>query len=197
MHESCVLACRLDSVDWAMLTSVAMDVRVYLADLRHDFSGLLANDCMPLGVSYIKAVMDRDLPEAESRLFAYPDRLLEALRAEPPDVLMLSNYMWNEWLSFHFASLAKQLNPGTLVIMGGPNISLEEDRQIAYLEAHPEIDVYLLGEGDFLGTELVREFLEAGKSLQGFREREIPSSVYRRADGTLTRTEVWKRHSTS
>lgn len=170
-----------------------MDARVYLADLRHDFSGLLANDCMPLGVSYIKAVMDRDLPEAESRLFAYPNRLLEALRSEPPDVLMLSNYMWNEWLSLHFATLAKQLNPEILVIMGGPNISLEEDRQIEYLEAHPELDVYLLGEGDFLGAELVREFLAAGKSLRKFREREIPSSVYRRADGTMIQTEVWKR----
>jgi radical SAM superfamily enzyme YgiQ (UPF0313 family) len=176
-----------------MLSTTVTDVRVYLADLRHDFSGLLANDCMPLGVSYIKAVMDRDLPEAQSRLFAYPDRLLEALRSEPPDVLMLSNYMWNEWLSLHFAALAKQLNPEMLVIMGGPNISLDEDRQIGYMEAHPELDVYLLGEGDFLGVELVREFLTAGKSLRGFREREIPSSVYRRADGDLVRTEVWKR----
>ena len=36
---------------------------IYLADLRHNYSGVLANDCMPLGVGYMKAVMDRDLPE--------------------------------------------------------------------------------------------------------------------------------------
>jgi hypothetical protein len=41
---------------------------------------MLANDCMPLGVGYMKAVIDRDLPEAEARLFAYPDKLLAAPR---------------------------------------------------------------------------------------------------------------------
>jgi len=53
---------------------------IYLADLRHNYTGVLANDCMPLGVAYLKAVMDRDLPEVHSRLFAYPHRLHDASR---------------------------------------------------------------------------------------------------------------------
>src|SRR5438093_8966023 len=56
-----------------------MSACVYLGDLRHNFSGVLANDCMPLGVAYMKVVMDRDLPDVQTRLFAYPDRLLAAL----------------------------------------------------------------------------------------------------------------------
>ena len=72
-----------------------MPARVYLADLRYNYSGVLANDCMPLGVAYLKAVMDRDEPEIESRLFAYSDRLRNAIVNAPPDVLMLSNYVWN------------------------------------------------------------------------------------------------------
>src|SRR5262249_48662643 len=153
--------------------------------LRHNFSGVLANDCMPLGVAYMKAVMDRDLPAARSRVFAYPDRLLAALEQAAPDVLMLSNYMWNESLSFHFAKLAKRVRPETLVVMGGPNIHLEADRQLDYFRTHPEIDVYVLGEGDFLGGDVVREFLEAGKSLAGLSERELPSCLHRRADGSV------------
>ena len=35
-----------------------MDCRVYLADLRHNYMGVLANDCMPLGVACMKAVME-------------------------------------------------------------------------------------------------------------------------------------------
>ena len=170
-----------------------MGATVYLADLRHNFSGILANDCMPLGVAYMKAVIDRDLPGVESRLFAYPDRLLEALQAAPPDVLMLSNYMWNEWLSFHFAKVAKRIRPETLVVMGGPNIHLEPERQHAYLEAHPEIDVYVLGEGDFLAREVVRHFLDAGASIRALGERDIPSALYRR-DGAIAHTGMWERH---
>src|SRR5438105_10304581 len=170
-----------------------MGALVYLADLRHNFSGLLANDCMPLGVGYMKAVIDRDLPDVRSRVFAYPERLLAALESEPPDVLMLSNYMWNEWLSFHFAGVAKRLRPETLVVMGGPNIHVEPERQVEYVGRHPEIDVYVLGEGDFLAREVVRHFVAAGKSLAAFGERDVPSAVYRRADGSLRRTEMWDR----
>src|SRR5690242_15437362 len=111
---------------------------------------------MPLGVAYMKAVMDRDLPEVRSRLFAYPDRLLHAIETDPPDVLMLSNYVWNEELSFLFAKLAKARSPRTLTVVGGPKISIEADRQLAYLADKPYVDVYVLGEGDFLAAEVVR-----------------------------------------
>ena len=170
-----------------------MKTSVYLADLRHTYSGVLAVECMPLGVAYMKAVMDRDLPEVESRLFAYPDRLLAAMEEAPPDVLMLSNYMWNEWLSFHFATVAKRLRPDTLVVMGGPNVPLEPERQLAYMAAHPDVDVYVLGEGDFLAREVVRHFTEAGRSIRAFGAHEVPSCIYRRPDGSLVRTEMWER----
>jgi len=168
---------------------------IYLADLRYNYSGVLANDCMPLGVAYLKAVMDRDLPEVRSRLFAYPDRLWDAMRDAPPDVLMLSNYLWNEELSFHFAKLAKRLNPNTLVVMGGPNIPIEDDRQIMYFDGHPEIDLYVLGEGDYLATEVARHFLDSGMSLPKMMVRDIPSSIYRRPDGQIVLQKMWDRQA--
>ena len=171
-----------------------MPTTVYLADLRYNYSGVLANDCMPLGVAYMKAVMDRDEPEIQSRLFVYPDLLLDTLRTAPPDVLMLSNYCWNEALSFHFGKLAKRFRPETLVVMGGPNILIEPERQIEYLSRHPEIDLYVLGEGDFLAAEVVRHFLDAGKSWSKLREREVPSSLYRNADRQVVRHPMSARH---
>ena len=171
-----------------------MKTSVYLADLRHDFSGIIANDCMPLGVGYMKAVMDRDLPEVRSRLFAYPERLLDALASDPPDVLMLSNYCWNELLSLHVARVAKKIRPETLVVIGGPNIPMEPERQQQYVADHRAVDLYVLGEGDFLAAEVVRHFLESGKSIAKMGQREIPSSVYRLSDGSVIRTAAWERH---
>ncbi|MBC7926892.1 MAG: cobalamin B12-binding domain-containing protein [Bryobacteraceae bacterium] len=171
-----------------------MSTTVYLADLRYNYSGFLANDCMPLGVSYMKAHMDRAMPEVNSRLFAYPDKLWDAIVDNPPDVLMVTNYVWNEALSLHFGKLAKKVRPETLVVMGGPNISLEPERQTEYLRQHPEIDLYALGEGDILAGEIVQHFLDSGKSLQKMGARDIPSSVYRRPDGQPVRQESWERH---
>jgi len=167
--------------------------RVYLADLRHNYTGVLANDCMPLGVAYMKAVLDRDLPEVRAELFAYPDRLWEALQNDPPDVLMLSNYMWNEQLSLTFARLARRTNPDVTVVMGGPNISIEPERQIAWCETHPEIDLYALGEGDFLARDLMRIWLDAGGVREAFLARDLPSCLRRTPDGVV-RNESWERH---
>ncbi len=165
-----------------------MKPMAYLADLRHNYAGVLTSDCMPLGISYVKAVMDRDLPDVESRMFAYPRELFEAINERPPDILMLSNYLWNEEIGFFFARMAKELNPGVFVMMGGPNIPIEIDRQKQYVAARPELDLYLTGEADFLGTEIVRQYLDSGMNISRMGERDLPSSIHRRPDGEIVLT---------
>ena len=153
--------------------------RIYLADLRHVAGGFLANTAMPLGIAFMKAVMDRDLPEVESRTFAYPDQLLEAMKSAPPDVLMLTNYVWNERLGRHFTNVAKHLQQHTLVVAGGPNIPVETNRRIEFFGDWNNLDVYALGEGDFLATEIVSRFLDAKKSITKFLKGGVCSSLYR------------------
>lgn len=171
-------------------------MKVYLGDLRYDYSGVLANDCMPLGVAYMKAVMDREdkAGEIDSRLFVYPDKLAEAIRREPPDVLMLSNYVWNEALSHYFFRLARKANPNVLTVMGGPNISLEDERRKAYVNRHGHLDVYVLGEADFLAHEIVRTWIDCGASRQRLGELGLPSSVFRNPDGQADMRELMPRH---
>jgi radical SAM superfamily enzyme YgiQ (UPF0313 family) len=176
-----------------MNTFPYMSTVIYLADLRHNFGGVLATDCMPLGVGYMKAVMDRDLPKAEVRIFAYPDRLEEAMRTRAPDVLMVSNYVWNEALGLHFLRRAHQLNPNAFTVMGGPNISIEAERQAQFVADHPEIDAYALGEADFLARDLVLRYLDAGRSRAAIGDAEIPSCVYRRSSGEIVRNEITGR----
>ena len=173
-----------------------MATRVYLGDLRYNYSGVLANDCMPLGVAYMKAVMDRDDAERaiDSRIFVYADSLIEAIRTEPPDVLMLSNYVWNEALSHYCMRAAKAANPRVLNVMGGPNISLEPHRQLAYLDKYPFVDVYALGEGDFLAHHIVQAFLDAGGSIARLGAAGLPSAVFRNPEGQAAIDETKPRH---
>ena len=170
-----------------------MTLNVYLGDLRYHTAGILANDCMPLGVAYMKAVIDRDNPAAAASLFVYPDVLLEALKSAPPDVLMLSNYVWNESLSREFFRIAKKVNPNVLTVMGGPNLPLEPDRQIAYLEQHPEIDVYITGEGDFAANTLLNVFMDAGLSHKVFGARGVQSAMWRNPEGQVVRNDTHAR----
>jgi radical SAM superfamily enzyme YgiQ (UPF0313 family) len=151
---------------------------------------------MPLGVAYMKAVMDRDDPsgDIDSKLFVYPSRLLEVLRDDPPDVLMLSNYSWNEALSHCFFRLAKSIDPNILTVMGGPNISVEPARQASYLASHPAVDVYALGEGDFLAHTIVRMFADAGLSISRLGAKGLPSAAYRNPEGQAVVNLTPPRH---
>lgn len=171
-----------------------MTIKVFLGDLRYAHAGILANDCMPLGVAYMKAVMDRDNPEIDSRLFVYPDKLLAALKETPPDVLMLSNYVWNEALSLEFFRIARELNPNVITVMGGPNIPQESARQAAYLAARPELDIYVLGEADFLAARLVQALGDSGLSLKRFGATGFESIVYRNPEGQAIAGPVRPRH---
>ena len=70
---------------------------------------------------------------------------------------MLSNYMWNEGLSFHFATVAKRMRPEHAGRDGRPeHLASSPNARSPTSRAHPEIDVYVLGEGDFLAREVVR-----------------------------------------
>src|SRR5205807_5801654 len=134
---------------------------------------------------------DRDLPssEARSQVFAYVADLLAAIAACPPDVIMVSNYVWNEALSRFCLRRAKQANPMVLTVMGGPNIPVEAARQIEFMDQRPEIDLYVLGEGDFLARDVVSHFLEAG-SVAALGERHINSCMYRRSGGVIRNDQI-------
>jgi radical SAM superfamily enzyme YgiQ (UPF0313 family) len=165
-------------------------VRVYLADLRHNWAGIISTDCMPLSVGYMKAVMDRDLPsdEVTSQIFSYPADLVEAIDENAPEIVMVSNYMWNEALGRQALRRAKRLNPNAITVMGGPNIPVEAERQIEFVQDRPEIDIYVLGEGDFLAAQIVRAYLENNRHRERTLEAHIPSCV-RRSPAGLIRTE--------
>ena len=167
---------------------------IYLADLRHNYSGVLSVDAMPLGVGYIQAVMSTRFTDDQIsvRTFAYPDDLLSALDASPPDVLMVGNYMWNEALGHFFLRHLKRLRPHALAVMGGPNISNESERQVEYVESHPEIDVYICGEADFVASDLIELFLQSDRNVAALGACDIPSSVFRR-DGTVMRSSTAPR----
>ena len=104
-----------------------MSLNVYLADLKHNYLGVSTSYGIPVGVGYMKAVMDKEFPEASSYLFTYPEKLSEAIQSKVPDVLFLTNYMWNEQLSLHYARMVHEKSKGSaLIVMGGPNFPLDE-----------------------------------------------------------------------
>lgn len=153
-------------------------MRIFLADLGHNLL-TLSSDVYPLGVAnlatYVGAQTDLGT-RVEFSIFREPQDLKAALERGAPDVLGLSNYAWNEELAYHFATYAKQLNPATLVVMGGPNYPLVDSVREAFLRGLPNIDLYVDGptyEGEVAFANLVRRFAESKQRIEGLREGRV------------------------
>src|SRR5690349_7045607 len=146
-------------------------MRIFLADLGHNLL-TKSSDVYPLGVANLATYLARHLTETkvDVRLFREPQDLKQALDAGAPDVLGLSNYAWNEELSYHFAKYTKAKSPRTLTVMGGPNFPLVRSVKDAFLRSIPDVDVYVDGptyEGERALLELVRRFHAEKRSIAG------------------------------
>lgn len=169
-------------------------IAIYFADLRHNYQGITSTDAMPLGIAYMKSVLDKEKPEVNSELFAYPDELEDRLKKQSPDVLFLTNYMWNENLSLHFAKWTKIANPKTLVVMGGPNFPIEDHRKIDFFDSiYPYVDIYATGEGDFYASYIVKKFMHSDLSIHKLLKEELHSSIYKLNKEKTVVTEILPR----
>ncbi len=168
--------------------------KVTFSDLTHTGVVIDAN-YIPLAVGYVAAYAKKNLGDKiEPRLFRYPDALERFLAQETPAISCFSNYMWNERLQLEFARRLKERSPKTVTVFGGPNFPTDVEGQRRFVEAHPEIDFYIDGEGE-------PAFVELFKALESFdfdakklkKERRIIPSVCYIHDGSFIRGELLPR----
>ena len=80
-------------------------LKSYMGDLTHD-TIILVSDTIPINVGYIAAYAKQKYGyQIDLTLFKYPQSIIDAIKAQPPDVLALSNYSWNSHLSERVAGL--------------------------------------------------------------------------------------------
>ena len=139
-----------------------LDANVWLADLTHT-QQVIASETIPAAVGSIATFTEArvELP-SPIRLFKYPERLAEALETELPDVIGFSNYIWNLRLSYRFAEVIRELSPETVIVFGGPNYSVLDHERIEFLKKYPEIDFYVIKEGEAAFANLLMKLATNG-----------------------------------
>lgn len=161
-------------------------LRIFLADLVHDFR---ANHfCTPLGVAFVAEYLKHEFPgQVDIQLFKSPAKLIAAIdnADAPPHIVGLSNYSWNQELNRYLEQRIAATMPDTVLIQGGPHIRIGEDGIRDHLVSHPEVDYYIMFEGEFPTANLVRYFLETGRPVKGRDcDRKITGVAYL-SDGGL------------
>jgi radical SAM superfamily enzyme YgiQ (UPF0313 family) len=116
------------------------------------------------GLRCLRAALGPYRARSAIREFTIHDRpidVVEALLAERPQLIGLGVYVWNAVLALAVARLLKRLAPEVTLVLGGPEVSHELDRQpIVALADH-----VVTGEGERAFAELVAATLEGRRFL--------------------------------
>jgi radical SAM superfamily enzyme YgiQ (UPF0313 family) len=160
------------------MSSTGAPLTIYLGDLTYTTLSL-ATDAFPLNVGFIAAYAKQQFgAEVDIRIFKYIPDLEQALAEKPPHILGVSNYPWNFNLGLEFFQMAHATSPGTICVMGGPNIPLEDEPRKKFIRRHPEIDFYAYLEGEEAFANLVTRAIETGVDRERMKSAPIDGFIH-------------------
>jgi len=111
-----------------------------------------------LGLRYLYANMQQLQPQTKIREFSIngqENEIAEKLLAESPLIIGFGVYIWNSTETLNLVRLLKAINPNLIIVLGGPEVSYESERQ----EIVELADYVIKGQGDLEFTRLCQNLL--------------------------------------
>tara|TARA_Y100000590_G_C15730025_1_gene1016628 strand:+ start:558 stop:2666 length:2109 start_codon:yes stop_codon:yes gene_type:complete len=164
-------------------------MKILLGDPRHNTVGAHSY-FVPIGIGYIGANLLEQFKEdnVDLKLCTDPKEIFTLLEDWKPDIIGISNYIWNSYLSDLICRKAKKINPNTLCILGGPefpagtgqriiqNTQLDKtyDKCLKYLSERPSVDYFVWTDGEVAFPEIIKEFKKNNFSLSAMKKKDEP-----------------------
>lgn len=165
-------------------------LKVLLGDPRHGID-YAHSPYVPIGIGYIASYLKKKFEgqvNIEVELSTNPKEIFDLLDNWKPDIIGISNYVWNASLSNFICEYAKKINPNTLSILGGPefpagtgarnikNTSEDQtyDKSFKYLINRPSVDFFAWSDGEVAFIEIVKKFIENNCSVPSMKLSDKP-----------------------
>ena len=155
-------------------------MKIALCLLAHENSmGVLQNNYFPLSIGLINEFLKANIKNIDLNieLFKKPSELSTYIDNNDPDIVMFGNYMWIEKLNCFYAKSIKEKLPETLVVFGGPNLSLNEDQNISFLKENSYIDFLIDGDAEIVAKNLILAFNSVKKNIEETKKLYIPNTL--------------------
>lgn len=132
-------------------------LKIALGDLRHRTLGR-HSVLMPLGIGLIASYLKKNIQDkVDIRLYENPTKLFNEISIWEPNIIGLSNYMWNAELNRLVFTYAKKLHKDVICVAGGPEFPVDMKECKSFLDKRPEIDFYAFLEGEVAFAKLVEK----------------------------------------
>ena len=150
-------------------------MKILLCDPRHDTVGTHSN-YVPINIGYIATYLKKKITKIDLQLkiVTETNEIFDFIEKWKPDVIALSNYVWNSTLSNRMCEIEKENNPNILTILGGPEFpagtgsrkieNSDKDQTytkcLNYLVERPAVDYFVYSDGEVVFFEIIEEFIK-------------------------------------
>ena len=165
------------------------NIKLLLVDPRHDTVGAHSN-YIPIGIGYIGAYLKSKIQNfnLQLELSTKPKETFDIIDNWKPQIIAVSNYIWNSNLSNIICEYAKNKNSDTLCILGGPEFpagtgarkienSIQDrtyDKCFEYLIERPMVDYFTYSDGEVSLLEILEKFIEKKFSTKSLKDSDEP-----------------------
>jgi len=144
-------------------------LKVLLIDPSYDEIGISA-PCIPLGLGLIGSYLVEQVPTVEVKILKLMTLILDYIKNEKPDILGITNYMWNTNLAVKLSKIAREVNPDILLVFGGPDINRKHLNKARFIKLYSHADLLVEKEGEIAFTNIVQTYLSVNKDRTKLRE---------------------------
>jgi len=131
----------------------------------------VANNYIPLSVGLIGSYLKKQIPEINVTVLKKSTDILSFLDNKKPDVLGICNYIWNTNLANRLSRYAREINPKTYIVFGGPEINKERSDDKIFFQKYIHADMLIEGEGELAFIQLIKIYLEEERDSKKVRLR--------------------------
>ena len=151
-------------------------IKVFFGDLIHTWEKVSVWT-IPINIGFVGGYACQELgDDIDLHLFKRPEEMIEAIRAEKPDVVGLSYYVWNLNLNKLVSKIARETNPNVLIMGGGPlftDLNYTTDFTHQFFANHQNVDAYTLNQGERPTVELLSRFIDSGRDIAKLRTLNV------------------------
>ncbi len=117
----------------------------------------------PIGIYYVGALLKEKDFDVEllnwHKINETPHKISEILTEKNPDIIGFSILHANRWGGIEISRIAKQINPDVKIVFGGIGATFLWEHLLTHFK---EIDVAVIGEGEYTFLDLVKHLEEQG-----------------------------------
>ena len=162
-------------------------MKVYLGDLFHTWTkgGIWT---IPLNVGYVGSYLKKKMSESgidtQIRLFKDPYKLLDAIDDNPPDVVGLGFFVWNDKINKFIFDHIKDNHPKICTVGGGPrftNINANLEGAKIFFDQHRNCDVFTINQGEKGFYNVAKQLYDCSYNLKDLKKISIPGAIVNNA----------------